>query len=50
MRPTSDPSNQRFYVHDHLYSPSALVDSSGNVVERYEYDFSMDSGECCGSH
>ena len=27
-----------FYVHDHLYSPAALVDSTGTVVERYEYD------------
>jgi len=27
-----------YYVHDHLYSPAALVDSSGTVVERYEYD------------
>jgi len=27
-----------FFVHDHLYSPVALVDMSGNVKERYEYD------------
>jgi len=28
----------RYYVHDHLYSPVALVDYVGAVVERYEYD------------
>jgi len=28
----------RFYIHDHLYSPVALTDYSGNVLERYEYD------------
>ena len=28
----------RYYVHDHLYSPVALVDFYGNVIERYEYD------------
>jgi RHS repeat-associated protein len=27
-----------FYLHDHLYSPVALLDSSGSIVERYEYD------------
>jgi len=27
-----------FYLHDHLYSPAALLSSSGAVVERYEYD------------
>jgi RHS repeat-associated protein len=27
-----------YYLHDHLYSPAALLDSSGSVVERYEYD------------
>jgi len=27
-----------FYVQDHLYSTAALVDASGNVAERYEYD------------
>jgi RHS repeat-associated protein len=27
-----------YYLHDHLYSPAALVNSSGIVVERYEYD------------
>jgi len=31
-------SNDYYYVHDHLYSPVALVDISGNVKERYEYD------------
>jgi len=27
-----------YYVHDHLYSPVALVDVSGTVIERYEYN------------
>jgi len=27
-----------FYVQDHLYSTAALVDPSGDVAERYEYD------------
>jgi len=27
-----------YYAHDHLYSVVALIDDSGNVVERYEYD------------
>jgi len=27
-----------FYVQDHLYSPAALIDAVGGVVERYEYD------------
>ena len=31
-------STARFYIHDHLYSPAALTDCSGNVLERYEYD------------
>ena len=26
------------YIHDHLYSPVALTDNTGNVLERYEYD------------
>jgi hypothetical protein len=32
------PANQRYYVHDHLYSPVALVYETGTVIERYEYD------------
>ncbi|MHC4643534.1 MAG: hypothetical protein ACYS32_17975, partial [Planctomycetota bacterium] len=28
----------RYYIHDHLYSPVALTDYSGTVLERYEYD------------
>ncbi|MHC4545741.1 MAG: RHS repeat-associated core domain-containing protein, partial [Planctomycetota bacterium] len=33
------PANQRYYVHDHLYSPVALVYAgTGTVIERYEYD------------
>ena len=27
-----------YYLHDHLYSPVALLDDDGAVVERYEYD------------
>jgi len=27
-----------YYLHDHLYSPTALLDGTGTVVERYEYD------------
>ena len=27
-----------YYLHDHLYSPAALLDDTGAVVERYEYD------------
>ena len=29
--------NDYYYAHDHLYSPAALIDSSGTVLERYEY-------------
>jgi len=29
---------RRYYVHDHLYSPVALINANGTVVERYEYD------------
>jgi len=31
-------STARFYIQDHLYSPAALTDYSGNVLERCEYD------------
>ena len=30
-------SNDYYYAQDHLYSPAALINSSGSVVERYEY-------------
>ena len=30
--------NDYYYAHDHLYSPAVLIDSSGTVLERYEYD------------
>ena len=30
--------NDYYYVHDHLYSPAALTDSAGDVIERCEYD------------
>jgi len=28
----------KFFINDHLYSPVVIVDNSGNVKERYEYD------------
>jgi|GEM_PF-1791526 len=34
----NDGTDAYYYVHDHLYSPVALVDDNGTVVERYEYD------------
>ena len=30
--------NDYYYLHDHLYSPAVMLDSTGTVVERYEYD------------
>ena len=36
-RLTGTPADY-YYAHDHLYSPVALFDDDGNVVERYEYD------------
>ncbi len=35
---TDSADNDYYYAHDHLYSPAALVNSAGTVVERYEYD------------
>jgi len=32
------PGSQKYYVHDHLYSPVALVYVTGTVQERYEYN------------
>ena len=34
----TNPGTRRYYVHDHLYSPVALVYATGTVLERYEYD------------
>jgi len=34
----NDGANKYYYVHDHLYSPVALINTNGTVVERYEYD------------
>jgi YD repeat-containing protein len=34
----NDGTNDYYYVHDHIYSPAALLNSSGTVVERYEYN------------
>jgi len=31
-------SADQYYLHDHLYSTVALLNSAGTVVERYEYD------------
>ena len=31
-------STEYYYAHDHLYSPVALMEDDGTVVERYEYD------------
>jgi len=31
-------SEDFYYAHDHLYSPVALIDDEGDVLERYEYD------------
>ncbi len=31
-------TDKYYYVQDHLYSTAALLNSSGTVVERYEYD------------
>ncbi|MCX5638928.1 MAG: hypothetical protein NTX52_14725, partial [Planctomycetota bacterium] len=32
------PGGQKFYVHDHLYSPVAVTNYLGQTAERYEYD------------
>ena len=34
----NDGADDTYYAHDHLYSPAALLDDTGAVVERYEYD------------
>jgi len=34
----NDGSNDYYYLHEHLYSPAVLVNTNGDVVERYEYD------------
>jgi len=38
LRMTDDSDDDYYYLHDHLYSPVALLDDDGDVVERYEYD------------
>ena len=35
---TENTSGIFYYLHDHLFSPVALIDTSGTVVERYEYN------------
>jgi len=32
------PMFARYYIHNHLYSPVALISSNGTLRERYEYD------------
>ncbi|MFC1782655.1 RHS repeat-associated core domain-containing protein [Planctomycetota bacterium] len=27
-----------YYAHNHLYSPTALLDDAGDIIERYDYD------------
>ena len=39
----ANTANTRYFVHDHLYSPAALVSAGRTVLERYEYDA---YGEC----
>jgi len=34
----SGPMFARYYIHNHLYSPVALISSNGTLWERYEYD------------
>jgi RHS repeat-associated protein len=34
----NDGANDYYYAQDHLYSTAALLDNTGAVVERYEYD------------
>ena len=34
----NDGTDDYYYLHDHLYSPVALLNASGSVIERYEYD------------
>ena len=33
-----DDTTDYYFAHDHLYSPVALLNSSGTVIECYEYD------------
>ena len=35
---TDAADNDYYYAHNHLYSPVALMEDDGDVVERYEYD------------
>ncbi len=36
--PAQGPIQDLYYAHDHLYSPVALLDDTGAIAERYEYD------------
>ena len=35
---SGEAEDDHYYLHDHLFSPVALVDEDGSVLERYEYD------------
>ena len=34
----TDGTDYHYYGHDHLFSPVALIEADGDIVERYEYD------------
>ncbi|MBI9019095.1 MAG: hypothetical protein JEZ07_17730 [Phycisphaerae bacterium] len=34
----NDGTDDYYFEHDHRYSPTAILDASGNVQRRYEYD------------
>jgi len=36
VRMSDRAGNDYYYAHDHLYSPAALINDSGDVVERYK--------------
>jgi len=38
MTVPGSPPTDYYTLHDHLYSPAALLAADGSVVERYEYD------------
>ena len=38
MTVDASPDVDHYYAHDHLFSVVALVNESGNVIERYEYN------------
>ncbi len=34
----NDSTNDHYYAHNHLFSPVALLDNTGTIEERYEYN------------